>query len=159
MRVERRGKPITLTLTAGQRHEQTQLRRLLEQGAIKRRGPGRPRLRPNRLGGDKGYSSRAVRHYLRSRGIGAVIPTRSNERRSPTFDRAAYRERNVVERFVNRLKQYRALATRYDKLAASYLAAVTLVACLFWLQHMQTRPRHQALSTRHSPRVSSGVAR
>ena len=122
-----------MTLTAGQRHEQSRLRLLLEHGAIKRLGPGRPRLRPDRVGGDKGYSGRAVRRYLRSRGIGAVIPTRSNERRSPTFDRAAYRERNVVERCVNRFKQYRAIATRFDKLAASYLAGVTLIACLFWL--------------------------
>jgi transposase len=122
-----------VTVTAGQRHEQTQLRALLEHGSIKRLGPGRPRLRPARLGGDKGYSSRAVRYYLRSRGIGVVIPTRSNERRSPTFDRAAYRERNVVERCVNRFKQHRAIATRFDKLAASYLAGVTLIACLFWL--------------------------
>jgi transposase len=105
----------------------------LAQGAIKRLGPGRPRLRPRRVGGDKGYSSRTVRRYRRRRRIGAVIPTRINERRSPHFDRAAYRERNVVERFVNRLKQYRAIATRYDKLAASYLAGVTIIACLFWL--------------------------
>jgi len=131
--VDRRGQPITFTLTAGQRHEQTQLPALLEQGAIKRLGPGRPRRRPKRLGGDKGYSSRAVRRYLRRRRIGDVIPTKSNERRSPRFDRAAYRERNVVERFVNRLKQYRAIATRYDKLAVSYLAGVTIIACLFWL--------------------------
>jgi len=120
-------------LTAGQRHEQTQLRALMEHGAIKRLGRGRPRLRPDRVGGDKGYSSRTVRHYRRSRGIGAVIPTRSNERRSPTFDRAAYRERNVVERGINRFKPYRAIAPRDDKLAVSSLAAVTLVACLFWL--------------------------
>ena len=131
--MDRHGLPITFTVTAGQRHEQTQLPALLDQGAIKRLGPGRPRLRPKRLGGDKGYASRPVRQHLRRRGIGAIIPTKVNQRRCPTFDRAAYRERNVVERFINRLKQYRALATRYDKLAASYLAAVTIVACLFWL--------------------------
>ncbi len=106
---------------------------LLEQGAVKRPGRGRPRLRPDRVGGDKGYSSPTVRRYLRRRGIGAVIPTRSDQRRSPRFDRAAYRERNVVERLFNRLKQYRALATRYEKLQVTYHALLLIAAIIIWL--------------------------
>ena len=76
---------------------------LLESGAVKRPGRGRPRLRPDRLAGDKGYSSRTVRRYLHRRGIQAIIPTRRGEFPNLEFDPAAYRERNRVERFINRL--------------------------------------------------------
>jgi transposase len=133
VRAERGGKPLVVALTGGERHEQPLLPTLLDGGAVRRAGRGRPRRRPDCLAGDKGYSSRSVRRELRRRGIRAVIPTRSNERRNPHFDRAAYRERNQVERLFNRLKQHRAIATRYDKLAASYYAFVLLAACLLWL--------------------------
>lgn len=100
---------------------------------MKRLGRGRPRLRPDRVVGDKGYSSRTVRRYLRKRGIGAVIPRRANESQQRTFDRAAYRKRNQIERLINRLKQNRAIATRYDKLAVSYHAMLTFACILIWL--------------------------
>ena len=106
---------------------------LMERGAVKRPGRGRPRVRPRRVAGDKGYSSPAVRRYLRRRGIGAVIPTKKNERPSPRFDRAAYRERSIVERAINRLKQYRRVATRYEKRAVNYLGMLTLATILLWL--------------------------
>jgi transposase len=124
---------MTIVLTGGERHEQIALPALLEQGQVKRRGRGRPRLRPARVAGDKGYSSRRVRRYLRGRGIGAVIPRRRTEPPHRHFDRAAYRERNQVERLINRFKQFRAIATRYDKLAVRYHAALTIVAILMWL--------------------------
>ena len=127
------GKPIAVVLTAGQRHEQVAFRPLMERGAVKRPGRGRPRVRPRRVAGDKGYSSPAVRRYLRRRGIGAVIPTKKNERPSPRFDRAAYRERSIVERAINRLKQYRRVATRYEKRAVNYLGMLTLATILLWL--------------------------
>ena len=106
---------------------------LMERGADKRPGPGRPRIRPDRVAGDKGYSSAAVRRYLKERGIGAVIPTKADEVSDPAFDREAYRERNVVERLISRLKQHRRIATRYEKRAANYRAMVTLAAILLWL--------------------------
>jgi transposase len=106
---------------------------LLDTGAVKRPGRGRPRLRPDRLAGDKGYSSRTVRQRLRQRGIGPVIPTKKDQRPNPRFDRAAYRERNQVERLINRLKQHRAIATRYEKLAETYLALLVIAAILLWL--------------------------
>lgn len=124
---------MTFVVTAGQRHEQSALTRLLDQGAIKRVGPGRPKLRPDRLGGDKGYSSRTVRRELARRHIRPVIPRRTNEPQQRTFDRVAYRRRNVIERLINLLKQNRAIATRYDKLATHYLAGLLFASILIWL--------------------------
>jgi transposase len=97
LRAEGRGKPITAVLTGGERHEQIALEALLDQGAIRRPGRGRPRLRPRRAAGDEGYSSPRARGRLRRRHIRAVIPSKSNQRRQPGFDRAAYRRRNRVE--------------------------------------------------------------
>jgi transposase len=105
----------------------------MEQGAVKRAGRGRPRLRPQRVVGDKGYSSRQVWRYLARRGIQLVIARRANEAQQRAFDRACYRERNRVERLINRLKQCRRVATRYEKLAENYVAMVTLAAILLWL--------------------------
>ena len=121
-------------ITGGERHEQVALPALLDQGAVRRRRrPGRPRLRPRRLAGDKGYSSQTVRDRLRQRRIRAVIPRRSTEPRQRHFDRAAYRLRNRVERLINRFKQFRAIATRYDKLGEMDHAGLLLMSILFWL--------------------------
>ena len=100
-------------MTAGERHEPSAYEPLMERGTVQRRGRGRPRRRPKRVVGDKGYSSGKVRRYLRQHGIGATIPKKANERPQRVFDRALYRERNKVERLINRLKQYRRVATRY----------------------------------------------
>jgi transposase len=124
---------MVVALSSGERHEQPVLPLLMGRGAVKRPGRGRPRVRPDRVAGDKGYSSPAVRRYLKGRRIGVVIPTKANEEPDPTFDRAAYRERNVVERTINWLKQFRRVATRYEKCATYYAAMVTLAAILLWL--------------------------
>ncbi len=94
---------------------------------------GRPRLRPRRVVGDKGYSSGKIRLYLRRRGIRLTIPRKSNERRRGKFDKSIYRQRNRVERLFNRLKQFRRIATRYEKRAENYLAMLTLASILLWL--------------------------
>jgi transposase len=133
LRAEGTGKPMALLITAGQRHEQTVFEPLMETGAVKRAGRGRPRIRPQRVVGDKGYSSKHIRQYLRRRGIGIVIPRRADERQRGPFDRAAYRQRNVAERLVNRLKQFRRIATRYEQCAVNYLGMLTLAAILLWL--------------------------
>ena len=95
--------------------------------------PGRPRLRPIALVGDKGYASRKARATIRRRGIRPVIPSRTDERAQPRFDKALYRERNRIERSVNRLKRWRKIATRYDKRALSYAAFLTLAIIREWL--------------------------
>jgi transposase len=123
---------MVLLITAGQRHEQTMFEPLMEHGVVKRPGRGRPRLRPDRVAGDKGYRGRRIRRYLRGRGIGVVIARQKRERRV-RFDKAAYRKRNVVERLVNRLKQFRRVATRYEKRAVNYLAMLTIAAIVLWL--------------------------
>ena len=97
-----------------------------------RSGPGRPRTRPSRVLADKGYSYPRCRRVLRRRGIRATIPTRSNQRRR-RFDAEAYRRRNVVERCVNRLKQFRGIATRYEKRAVNFRAMVVIASLLIWL--------------------------
>jgi transposase len=105
----------------------------MRRGAVKRPGRGRPKLRPQAIVGDKGYTGRPVRDYLRRHGIGAVIPQLKTEKTPRLMDWDLYRERNVVERLVGKLKEYRRIATRYDKLAASYLAFVQLAAIRIWL--------------------------
>ena len=102
-------------------------------GAVARHG-AKPRVRPVRVVADRAYTGRRIRRGLRRRGIGAVIPRQLLEPKGGVrFDRAAYRERNVVERAIRRLKHHRAIATRYDTLAASYHAMLTLAVILLWL--------------------------
>lgn len=105
----------------------------MEQGAVRRAGGGRPKLRPTRLVGDKGYSSRKIRTYLRRRGIRITSPRKTNEQRTGPFNRAIYRERNRVERLINRLKQWRRLATRYEERAAYHQAMWVIAATLLWI--------------------------
>jgi transposase len=124
---------MTFILTPGQRHEALVLIPLMAQGTVKRRGPGRPKRRPKRLIGDKAYSSRAIRRYLRRHGIGLTIPRKRGEHRTGPFDRRLYRQRNKIERLINRLKQSRRIATRYEKRAANYLAMLYLATIILWL--------------------------
>lgn len=133
LRCDGNGLPITFLLTVGERHEAVVFEQLMEQGAIKRTASGQPRLRPHRVGADKGYSSGKIRAYLRRRGIRITIPRKDNERHRGKFDKALYRQRNWVERCFNRLKQFRRIATRYEKKAENYLAMLTLGSIMMWL--------------------------
>lgn len=99
----------------------------MERGAV-RRMSGPPRLRPRRLVADKGYTSKPFRTYLHQHGIRYTIPHRSNEHHQGTFDKQMYRKRNIVERLINRLKQFRRIATRYEKRAANFAAMITIAS-------------------------------
>jgi transposase len=127
---------MTLVLTPGQAHEAPVFPQLLAQGAVKRQGPGRPRLRPGRIAGDKGYSSRTIRQRCRRRGIRTSIPRKANEHRTGPFDRALYRQRHKVENLFARCKQFRSLATRYDKRAQSYRALWVFAFTILWINHV-----------------------
>jgi transposase len=138
LRAEGGGNLITLVLTPGQQHEATVFEPLLAQGAVKRPGRGRPKHRPRRVAGDKAYSSGKIRQYLRRHGIRITIPRKQNEQRTGPFDRVLYRLRARVECLINRLKQNRRLATRYDKCAANYRAMWVIAATLLWLEFANT---------------------
>jgi transposase len=125
-------------LTPGQRHEAVVFPQLMAGGAVKRCGPGRPKCRPHRLVGDKAYSSRQIRQYLRRHGIRSTIPRKSNEHRTGPFDRTSYRARNKIERLINRYKQFRRIATRYEKRAANYRAMWLIAAIVLWLGFANT---------------------
>ena len=123
---------MTFLLTPGQTHEISVADKLMEQGAV-RRSQGRPRLRPGRVVGDKGYTSAEFRSYLRRRGIRVTIARRSNQRRRGSFDKQIYRQRNKVERMIGRIKEFRRIATRYEKRALNYAAMLTVAAIILWL--------------------------
>lgn len=118
--------------------------RLLAELRVPRLGPGRPRTRPEALRADKAYSSRAHRALLRSRSITAVIPEPTDQLRHRKsrgsrggrpvhFDAEDYKNRNVIERAFNQLKNWRGLATRYDKHAPVHRGGLVLASILIWL--------------------------
>jgi transposase len=134
---------LAIRLTAGQAGDNPELMAVLTDIAVPT--GGRARWRPDAVVADKAYSHPSTRKDLRARGIAAVIPQRSDQiahrksrgsrgGRPPAFDAAAYRGRNVIERAFGRLKQWRAVATRYDKHARNYRAGIVLAAIvMFWL--------------------------
>lgn len=136
-------RPLVLLLGPGQSGDAPMFQNLLASLKVQKPGPGAARKRPVRAMADKAYSSKAIRHYLRARGIQCVIPEREDQKanrlrrgsaggRPVTYDKEAYKRRNVVECSFNTLKQWRSLATRYDKLALTYRAAVVLQAVVVW---------------------------
>ena len=142
---------MVLLLGPGQGGDSPMFAHLLDAVRVPRRGPGRPRTRPTRVLADKAYSSRANRDLLRARGITAVIAQPSDQAahrkrrgraggRPPAFDVDAYKARNVVERSFNAIKQWRGLATRYDKLALTYRGGVVLAAIVTWLRSLRDTP-------------------
>jgi transposase len=141
--VDGRGRLLSVVLTAGQAGDNPQLPVVID--AIRVPTGGRPRSLPDTLIADKAYSHQSTRALLRRRGIRTVIPQRTDQiahrqakgaagGRPPVFDPDTYRLRNVVERAFNRLKQWRGIATRYDKKARNYRSAILLAAVvMFWL--------------------------
>ena len=115
------GNPVAISLTPGQDSDLGQAASLLEN------------VEPEAFLADKAYDADALIETLKKRGITPVIPSKANRLVQRETDFALYRERNLVERFFCKLKGFRAIATRYDKLAGTFLAAVQLISVLFWL--------------------------
>lgn len=138
-----KGRPLSVVLTPGQRHESTQLETVLDSVRVPKPPgkPGRPRKLPEIVLADRGYSFPACRLYLRNKGVPHIIPERKDQKRhraehpgrKPNFDRDLYAARNVVERCVNKLKRWRAIATLYDKRAVNYRAAIIVASLVIWL--------------------------
>lgn len=139
------GRPLVIAVTPGHAHDCPMLLPMLAELRVPRIGPGRARTRPDALRADKAYSARAVRDYLRAHKVTAVIPEKSDQLvnrtrrgsdggRPVTFDATDYKNRNVIERSINVFKNWRGLATRYDKHALVYRAGLVLAAILMWLR-------------------------
>lgn len=137
-----KGRPLSLMITPEQRHDSTQLIAVLDAIRVPRPdGRGSSRKRPDHVIADKGYSHARCRTFLRQRGIPRTIPERSDQRerhahrpgRPLAFDRERYRRRNVVERCFNRLKQWRGIATRFEKRADNYRAMLVLASLILRL--------------------------
>lgn len=127
--VDTNGLPVRLALTAGEAHDNRLALKLLSRlksGAM--------------LLADRGYDADWIRNLVRQRGTWANIPPKRNRKEALCFSPYLYRARNLVERFFNKIKQCRRVATRYDKLAANYLAFIQLASIRLWLRVNESTP-------------------
>ena len=127
--VDTNGLPVQLALTAGEAHDNRLAGKLL---AHLKAG--------TMLLADRGYDADWIRDLASKRGVWANIPPRSNRKEPICFSPYLYRARNLVERFFNKIKQCRRVATRYDKLAANYLAFIQLASIRLWLRINEYTP-------------------
>jgi transposase len=126
-RVDAEGRPIRIALTPGQAQDGT-----AAEGLLANLKPGATLL------ADKAYDSNAIREQAQDQGVWANIPPKSNRKGSFVFSAFLYRYRNLVERFFNKLKQYRAIATRYDKNPENFLAAIKLASARIWIRSYES---------------------
>ena len=122
MSVDSLGNPLRFTLTAGQKHDITQAEELI--GGY----------RAEYVIADKGYDSTGFIQYISDSGMVAVIPARANRRQSRSYDNHLYKERHLVECFIGKMKHYRRIFSRFDKLDSSYLGFLQIAAALIWLR-------------------------
>src|SRR5688500_5367665 len=161
-------RPLVHATTAGQRHDSLAFAPLLQRLKLRRRGPGRPRTRPDRLLADKAYSNRTIRAELRRRRIIATIPEKADQQktragkgarggRPPAFDPESYKERNTVERAIGKLKEFRAVAMRTDKREFVFRGTIDVASIKIWLRHpvnqdLRDRPSYRSCRTTGSRR-------
>ena len=125
--VDAQGLPFRFELTPGQAHDSQAAARLLDD------------LQPDSFVlGDKAYDADWIRRRIEDQGAGANIPDRSNRKQSHAFSPTLYRERNRVERFFNRIKHFRRVATRFEKYAENYLAMIKLASIRIWMRHNES---------------------
>jgi transposase len=140
-----RARPVSRVTTAGHRHDSTAFDAVLAGIRICRTGRGRPRTTPGHLLGDKAFSNKTIRGQCRRRGITATIPEKTDQirhrakrgsrgGRPPAFDPERYKQRNTAERCINKLKGFRAVATRYDKRDFMYQATIDVASIRIWLR-------------------------
>jgi len=120
--VDALGNPLRLLLTAGQRHDSPQAVQLIEN------------YEPRVLIADKGYDSDPLIESVTAKCILAVIPPRKNRLVPREYDQHLYRERHLIECFINKIKHYRRVFSRFDKLSKNYLGFLSFVSALVWLR-------------------------
>ncbi len=126
-RVDAKGRPVRLILSPGNDHDVTCAEVLLDG------------LEPHAIViADKGYDADCVRQHIRAQGAVPNIPNKSNRKKRYRWKKSIYRERNHVERFFNKLKNFRRIATRYDKLGATFFAFVQLASVRIWLRSIES---------------------
>jgi transposase len=120
--VDALGNPLRLLLTAGQRHDSPQACPLIEG------------FEPRVLIADKGYDSDTLIESVTAKGIAAVIPPKKSRLVQRAYDQHLYRERHLIECFINKIKHYRRVFARFDKLSKNYLGFLSFVSALVWLR-------------------------
>jgi transposase len=125
--VDAQGLPVHLVLTPGQASDKTTFPQLIEGLSLARD-----------VVADRGFFARSIIDLIEAGGAAAHIPSQSNVRVRRVVDPEIYRQRNLVERFFNKLKHFRRIATRYDKTARNFLAAVLLAATRLWVRFEST---------------------
>jgi transposase len=126
--VDQDGLPVRLVLSAGQASDKAAVAELIE---------GLPPA--SALIADRGYDAKAIVDLVATKGGVAHIPTQKDRKVQRTVDPALYRQRNLVERFFCKLKHFRRVATRYDKLARNFLAAVLIASTRLWIRHYESK--------------------
>lgn len=125
--VDAAGRPVRLMLTAGQVHDSCGAGELLVNLALRAV-----------VVGDKAYDADWIRAHIKAQGAIANIPNKCNRIHRHRFKKSLYRERNLIERFFNRIKHNRRVATRYEKLGANFLAMVKLASVRLWLREIES---------------------